>query len=440
MLNSIFNRVIRITSIGRKINWNKPFIDGEDFTGTGTGFFIKHYYILTAYHVVKDAEKIYININLYGKENIEAKTISIYPENDLALLVIIDKDKIDINKIGFLELGNSDQVELNEKTTVLGYPLSSQKLKITAGVISGRHKNKFQTDTPVNPGNSGGPILNKNNKVIGVVVSKLTSKIVTAVGYAIPINQFKIVENLMYKQKIIYLPWLGSFFQNTDKYLLEYEQKPKKIVEGYYIGHVFKNSCFDKSDIKAGDILCSFDLYKLDKFGDCNVPWNNDKININSILYRYSLFQKIRIIIWSHEKKKYEKKILNLDSYENNILGIKEVYHKPDYLKISNIIFMNLTLNHIINLDPKEKHNFSEWYDYIELKNRINSIITITYIFPESYYKKNDSFVVGDIITKVNNTFIKNIEDLKNILKKNMKYYVFETTNFKKIVIPKELI
>ena len=63
-------------------------------------------------------------------------------------------------------------------------------------------------------------------------------------------------------------------------------------MEGYYIGHVFKNSCFDKSDIKAGDILCSFDLYKLDKFGDCNVPWNNDKININSILYRYSLFQK----------------------------------------------------------------------------------------------------------------------------------------------------
>ena len=70
----------------------------------------------------------------------------------------------------------------------------------------------------------------------------------------------------------------------------------------------------------------------------------------------------------------------------------------------------------------------------------MNSIVTITYIFPESYYKKNDSDVVGDIITKVNNTFIKNIEDLKNILKKNIKYYVFETTNFKKIVIPKELI
>ena len=116
-MNNHYMKIVRIHSIGRKIDWNKPFIPGDDFYSTGTGFFIKHGIILTAYHVVDKSEKIYVNISKLGKEKIEAELISIYPENDLALLRI--KHKI-INSIGFLELGNSDNVKVGNWAMAIG--------------------------------------------------------------------------------------------------------------------------------------------------------------------------------------------------------------------------------------------------------------------------------------------------------------------------------
>ena len=67
-----------------------------------------------------------------------------------------------------LSLGNSDEVKLRDDVYVIGYPNNPDYPIITSGTISGSRTNYIQTDTPVNSGNSGGPLLNKNNKVVGV--------------------------------------------------------------------------------------------------------------------------------------------------------------------------------------------------------------------------------------------------------------------------------
>ena len=97
------------------------------------------------------------------------------------------------------------------------------------------------------------------------------------------------------------------------------------------------------------------------------------------MIYRYSLFDKIRVVIWSFKNKKYEKKIVILDTYKNSILGIKELYKKPEYLKISNIVFMDLSLNHIKNINMKQDC-YSEWINYAEIDKIVDSVVTITYI------------------------------------------------------------
>ena len=77
-MNDLYNKIVRIHSL-RKINWNKPLYQVMTLIQQ-VRFFIKHGFILTAYHVIDNAEKIYINLSQMGKEKIEAKLICMYPK------------------------------------------------------------------------------------------------------------------------------------------------------------------------------------------------------------------------------------------------------------------------------------------------------------------------------------------------------------------------
>ena len=111
----------------------------------------------------------------------------------------------------FLKLGDSDMVNQQDKVTAIGYPLSSDKLKFSSGIISGLHGILLQTDAPINEGNSGGPLIKFSNnvdslEVIGVNSSKVKSSIADNIGYVVPINIFKIIKQSMFENKIIYTP------------------------------------------------------------------------------------------------------------------------------------------------------------------------------------------------------------------------------------------
>ena len=90
-----------------------------------------------------------------------------------------------------LKFGNSDSVSFGEEVMTLGYPLGMDSLKLTVGIISGRQDSLFQTDAPLNPGNSGGPMMNKQGEVIGINVAIIEKS--QNVGFAIPCRQFKMV-------------------------------------------------------------------------------------------------------------------------------------------------------------------------------------------------------------------------------------------------------
>ena len=110
--------------------------------------------------------------------------------NDLALLKIKDYQ----NEY-FLNLGNSDEINQQDKVIAVGYPLSSDNLKFSSGIISGLHGILLQTDAPINEGNSGGPLVKLNIEtnqyyVLGVNSSKVKSSIADNIGYSVPINLF----------------------------------------------------------------------------------------------------------------------------------------------------------------------------------------------------------------------------------------------------------
>lgn len=161
--------------------------------GYGTGFFIRENgYIATNAHVVEGAE--HITVTLYSGEELDAELVDASEADDLAVL------KVSGNDYPVVEIGDSDALRVGEKAIAIGNPSGADApWTTTQGIISALNREvtvegtssieeltMIQTDAPVNPGNSGGPLCNDRGQVIGVITRKLTDY--ESIGLAIPIN------------------------------------------------------------------------------------------------------------------------------------------------------------------------------------------------------------------------------------------------------------
>lgn len=154
-------------------------------TGTGSGFVISSDgHLVTCAHVIQGADKVDVQI---GGKSYSATVVSVEADDDLAIL------KIDASGLTPLVLADSSKVRLGEEVRAIGFPLSTvlgDGIKVTRGVVAGiidRDEGKrFQIDAAVNPGNSGGPVVDNRGQVLGVASSKLIGIELTRVGFCVP--------------------------------------------------------------------------------------------------------------------------------------------------------------------------------------------------------------------------------------------------------------
>jgi S1-C subfamily serine protease/HEAT repeat protein len=185
-------------TVGAPVKAEQQPNKAESTEGSGTGFVAtSDGYIVTCAHVVKDATKI--EVHLDGKIY-RATVVATEPNDDLAVI------KIDAKDLKVLSLAKADEVQLAQQIRNIGFPLSNvlgDGLKITAGVISGvvqrDGRKRFQIDAAVNPGNSGGPVVNLRGEVVGVASSKLVGLEIDKVGFCVPSDA---VEAFLKKHKI----------------------------------------------------------------------------------------------------------------------------------------------------------------------------------------------------------------------------------------------
>jgi len=220
-------------------------------------------YIITNNHVIEGADEI--NVTLPNKKSYKATLIGSDPNSDLAVL------KIDGKNFPYLLYGNSDDVKLGQWVLAIGYPLSLD-VTVTAGIVSAkartlginsRNKNTtnpiesfIQTDAAVNPGNSGGALINTEGQLIGIN-SAIASQTGSYSGYsfAIPVNIAKKIVNDLIKYGTVQRAFIGISYPNEN---LTDEKKAElgiKEGEGVYVTDVSNDGAAKVAGIKSGDII-----------------------------------------------------------------------------------------------------------------------------------------------------------------------------------------
>lgn len=454
--NSIYSTV-RIISHTEVYDIFNPSSIENYGQGIGSGFFIDDMgHILTCYHVIQNSAKLFINIPITGKKQYNADIISVYPDMDIAVIKIHN-----FKNTNYLRLDTLDNIDMGNETIALGYPLGESTIKITKGIISGVKKHLLQTDTAINSGNSGGPLLNSNYDVIGINSSKVAESSVEGVGYSIPINIFKkLKQHFMINQKdskvnMLYEPNLYCKIQTLEdntvsifcsKFMAKY---PKVKIEGVIISSIYKNSPFMFADtpLEKYDILMEFDNLVIDAYGDVKVSWSMGKIGIKDLIKRYSFDKKISIKFLSLKTQEIVNTYITFKN--TSYYGINELYYpnKIEYVNFKDMIICQLTLNHISDILNGYNNmgiiNKTYISNFVQDENREKPRIIIGKVLPKSEMIniKNISKCIGMVINRVNGKYIYTINEFNDICNNtdiiinNKKYIHFEMFNREHITI-----
>lgn len=240
----------------------------------GTGFIIdgKDWIVLTNKHVVNDDGAQY-KVILNNEEEHNVQEVYLDPLNDFAILKI-DKSDSQGKVLPELSLGDSDKLKVGQSVVAIGNALGEFGNSVTKGVVSGLRRgivargplssgaesldNVIQTDAALNPGNSGGPLLNLNAEVVGINVA--ISQGAQNLGFALPINSIKSVIDQFKKEGRIIRPFLGVEYMQITKDVSE----QRAIPVGAFIRTVVKGSPADNAGIKVGDIIIKINNIRLD--------------------------------------------------------------------------------------------------------------------------------------------------------------------------------
>ena len=204
---------------------DKSAVINDNTEAFGTGFFISHDgYVLTCYHVIEDANEIIVD---YKGVDYKAEYVTGSYDNDVALV------KIDCEVDNFLKLETKRDIKLGDKLFTLGYPeadILGTNLKYSEGVLasaSGSYDRfyQFQHTIPIQPGNSGGPILNEAGLVVGIVESYRPEMESVYYGIKSKVIDLLLPENLITKSSAIKNNKKGNLIQNASESIVFIEVK-----------------------------------------------------------------------------------------------------------------------------------------------------------------------------------------------------------------------
>lgn len=293
----------------------------QGMTGVGTGIIMsKDGYIVTNAHVIYDDEYGYgeassVQIQMSDEETTyDARIVAYDKEADIAVL------KIDADNLTPAEFGDSSSCEVGEMVVAIGNPLGLQfQNTVTCGIISALDRKVtindntmtlIQTDTAINNGNSGGPLINSSGQVIGINSAKMSSTYsgeatVEGIGFAIPMSEAEsIVDDLINYGYVTGRPQLGISCQDVT----EAVSQAYNIPVGAYIFSVTAGGAADQAGLQPGDVITGIQDQTISTTEELNAVKNQYKAG-DTITLTY---------VRAGETKKVDVTLAEVQQTENN--------------------------------------------------------------------------------------------------------------------------
>ena len=263
--------------------------------GVGSGFVVNpNGYIVTNAHVVGTNPR---ELTVYFMDGQEMTAQILWQDTTLDMAVI----KVDAKNLPYVELGDSDKIDVGETAIAIGNPLGLRyERTVTQGIVSGLNRSirvserdimedLIQTDAAINPGNSGGPLINSEGLIIGINTAKASAE---GLGFAIPVNIAKPIVRQLIEEGKFEATYMGIGL--LDREIAGYLDTNIVIKKGIYITSVLAGYAADKAGLKPEDLITHVDNIEV-----------NTMIKFKSILYSKKPGDKVTIR-YERENKTYE--------------------------------------------------------------------------------------------------------------------------------------
>ena len=351
--------------------------------GSGSGVIISNDgYIVTNNHVVADADELTVTLN--DNKEYSARIIGTDKTTDLALI------KIDGKNLPAITIANSENIKVGEWVLAVGNPFNLTNT-VTAGIVSAKGRSLYQngvesfiqTDAAINPGNSGGALVNTRGELIGInaMLYSQTGSF-SGYGFAIPTSIMNKVVDDLKKYGTVQRAVIGIQGSDVKNYVDAQKDQGKDIdlgtMEGIYVAKVTEESAAEEAGLKEGDVITAIDGKEVNKMAD-----------LQEYLAKKRPGDKVSIS-YLRDKKKSTKTVTL-----KNEQGNTQVVKKAD-LDVLGGNFRAITDN--------QKQQFNIGYGLEVLKVNAGKL-------------KNAGITKGFIIQRVNDSAIKTIDDLQNVVK-----------------------
>jgi S1-C subfamily serine protease len=281
-VNQIYRRsapgVVQITTTSVRTVDPDPFLnpfglpERQRQQALGSGFVIdKAGHLVTNFHVVQGAQQI--EVSFTNRDSVKARVVGSDPSTDVAVLEV----DVDARALRPLRLGSSDQVEVGDSVVAIGNPLGLER-SVTAGIVSAIHRpltapNDFtiddviQTDASINSGNSGGPLIAANGRVIGVNTAIATggtgARGNIGIGFAVPIDTVRDVASQLIEHGRVEHAFLGVGAQPIEPEIARAFNLP--VGRGLMVVRVFEGTGADRAAIRGGtdEVVVAGESYRL---------------------------------------------------------------------------------------------------------------------------------------------------------------------------------
>lgn len=423
------NAVVHIRTITQRSNliynpfqsWffgTQPQIQPYIQEGSGSGVIITHNgYIVTNHHVIKNADKIEVTLN--DKRTYTAQLVGTDPSTDLAVL------KIDEENLPFIIFGNSDELRVGEWVLAVGNPFNLYST-VTAGIISAKGRNIhviennpesgnfpiesfIQTDAAVNPGNSGGALVNIRGELIGINTAIASNNgAYQGYAFAIPVNVVKKVVSDIIEFGTVQRAYLGVSITDIDAKFAK--EKNIQTLNGVYVHDVLPGGAAEESGIRPGDIITKINDKEITKISELQEQLSKyrpgDKIKV--VVLRKNKPLSLEVVLKNKHNqtsliKKENKRSLNLAAFGASFEDITEEEAKKlgidggvkiTHLNPGKLMAVGIKKNFIItSVNKKKIRSVSELKEVLEsLENKNGSVVLIEGVYPngiQAYYGFN---------------------------------------------------